>query len=159
MTGVQTCALPICAAIAFQAGSDARDNIITYNSVRNTGLIIGSAKGTYNGFYSGIAGGSENGKIEYNTVTNSGYNGIIAMFGHNTTIQYNVIDSSCIVLDDGAAIYTAGPTSRNTLINGNIVSNTIGNSVGSLAPPTLVGIYLDEFANDEIGRASCRGRV
>ena len=84
--------------------------------------------------------------INNNTVRNSGYVGII-FFGSQNLIQNNIIDSSCLVLDDGGGIYTSSP--YNT-ISGNTVTNTIGNPSGTLhsISANIYGIYLDDLSHD-----------
>jgi parallel beta-helix repeat protein len=118
----------------------------------NCGLIPGmgeSGDGKYNGL--GVAGDGTN--ISNNFVHSIGFNGISFM-GNNAMVEKNRIDSTCMVKDDGAALYTftsPGVTASNRSIRFNIITNCIGNSDGALANGDPGGegaaIYLDGNSN------------
>jgi len=124
---------------------DATYLTVTNCNISNTGLIIGSNLGT-SGHYTAISASSDNDLIQYNSISNTGYDGIY-IGGNSTEIRNNLIDNSCLILNDGGAIYTYG-THTSVVIDGNIVLNSFGYIGGT---PNLVqlgdGIYLDEYAN------------
>lgn len=114
---------------------------VQYNTIKSSGMMVGMVKNWAKG---SIAFGADNTLVQYNNIDSSGYNGIF-FTGNNITIKNNFINHSCLILDDGAGIYTAGNTKRNRLITGNIVLNSIGNAEGTDNPTGMVahGIYMD----------------
>ena len=120
-------------------------NSITNNVITNIGVIRGQA---YDGAHSdGIYASSTGVVIKYNTIKNISYNGIFLSYSVGTgTVQYNFIDSTGVVLDDGGGIYTAGASTGIRTIDHNIVLNTLGNREGTnnLTRSLASGIYLDE---------------
>lgn len=118
------------------------------NRVENSGTV-GSPK---NSSAAIDATSSNSVQINNNTVTNTGYVGI--RFMRQSTVKNNVIENTCMVLDDCSAIYTWNgndPTVAyiyNSEVSGNIIKNSVGNSQGKPAGPTLAaGIYLDDLSN------------
>ena len=90
--------------------------------------------------YNGISAIGTNSLIKGNTISNSGYKGI-NFAGNNSVVQNNLLDGFCLLLHDGAGIYTyngKGATESGIKITGNIVLN------GTTNP----GIYTDELANN-----------
>jgi parallel beta-helix repeat protein len=127
---------------------------ITNNMISNSGVIKGIANngsltcGIYATYQPDIL-------IQYNTITNSGYNGIFQGHTIGAEIRNNLITYSCLVLDDGGGYYTGnnlgGSTegTDGTVIDGNIILYTIGNYDGTTrSVPYAYGIYLDNYAND-----------
>jgi parallel beta-helix repeat protein len=121
---------------------------IIWNHVANSGTV-GSPKYSYAAI---DASSSLNAQINNNTIINAGYIGI--RFTKQSTIQNNVIENTCLVLDDCGAIYTNNlndPDPPNSSeVSGNIIINSVGNSDGRpyIAGGTLAaGIYLDAMAN------------
>ncbi len=116
---------------------------ILKNTVTNAGNVGASPNASQAGIF--VAGSSIN--IANNTVTGSGYIGIECE-GDLIEIQNNIVDKSCLVLDDCGGIYTFGRnagTTRKT-ISGNTVTNSIGNFSGTPnTGSTARGIYLDDF--------------
>jgi len=90
--------------------------------------------------------------IDYNKLTNLGYNGI-DFGGNNVKVDHNYIDGYAYVKDDCGAIYTS---SFNTLYTGREITNNVilnGNLVpsGSGDPwlqAAAKGIYLDQHNTD-----------
>jgi parallel beta-helix repeat protein len=117
----------------------------TNNTISNTGLVIGSNLGT-SGHYTAISTSSTNDLIQYNSITNTGYDGMY-INGNSTEVRNNLFDNSCLVLNDGGAIYVSG-THTSVTIDGNIVLNSSGYTLGT---PNLKqysqGVYLDEYSN------------
>ena len=86
--------------------------------------------------------------VSENRLSATGYNGI-RFGGVKTVVEKNFIDSSCMVLDDGAGIYTwaakyTDPGSTGSVIRKNIILNTLGtgDGIGDTATSGH-GIYLD----------------
>ena len=124
-----------------EATGSGSDNFVSNNSINNAGNVGTSPKHSNGGLY---ASGTTI-TLSNNTVTNSGYNGII-FSGSQHVIENNYIDMSCLVLDDCAGIYTSSP--YNT-IRGNTVKNSIGNAGGTTHTSTFAGgIYLDDLSHD-----------
>ncbi len=104
-----------------------------------------------NGSMGLLVAGGDNVTCNYNKIIGSGYNNIQVQ-GNNLTTNYNIIDSGCLVRDDGAGIYIVEtgtnyliPTRFNRKIDSNFVSNIIGNNNGTpgLFETSTEGIYLD----------------
>jgi len=114
---------------------------IINNTISDIGILPGgSYRATQNNgmFLSGFS----NSLVQYNNITKTGYNGIYIK-GGNTEITNNFINYACILLDDGAAIYTSGKSLTGLVFSGNIILNSgVSNSNARLAE----GIYLDEFS-------------
>jgi len=116
---------------------------ITNNTIRDIGLIPGAAfrASQSNGIYAYNCGGA---LMQYNRIENTAYNGI-CFSGNNAAVKNNFINYSCLLLDDGAGIYTntAGYTGR--VISDNIILNSgVGNDNAKIAE----GIYLDVYASN-----------
>jgi parallel beta-helix repeat protein len=115
--------------------------VISTNIINNAGNVGTSPKQSNAGIW--VSGATMT--VSNNTITNSGYNGIM-FSGSDNLIENNVVDQSCLVLDDCGGIYTSSP--YNT-IRGNTVTNTIGNADGTPNTSThTFGIYLDDLSHD-----------
>ncbi len=124
------------------------NNIVSNNQITNCNLLDGQKKANDSGFSfpSGILAAYGECLIQYNRIENVGYNGM-HVGGINQLIKNNRINNVVMRLRDGGAIYTNG-TTTNFIIDGNIISNSIGNSDGTPALiPTGEGIYLDEYCD------------
>ena len=89
--------------------------------------------------------------IKNNTIRNTGYNGIsVASVVGTAMVQYNVIDSIALVLDDAGGIYTTSADAGIRTIDHNIITNAIGNREGTsnLTNFLASGIYLDELSSN-----------
>ena len=122
---------------------------ITNNALSNIAMIPGQSRNIQgNG---GMYFSCNDGIIKYNTIKKTGYNGIFVRpgtLGTKINISYNYIDSVCLVLNDGGAIYTAGDWTGIRTIDHNIITNSIGNGAGAVRQTSLAeGIYLDEYAS------------
>src|SRR5690606_18002904 len=97
-----------------------------------------------------------NSLIEYNRITNTGFNGIV-FDGNGTQIKNNFIDGYCVLKNDGGGIYSYGGTGLLTVfkdrkVTGNIILNGKGTRDGT---PTVAvtmkahssGIFLDDNSN------------
>lgn len=134
-------------------GTGASAISVLNNRINNAGHV-GSPKkseGAIDLLYAG------NSLIQANHVTNSGYVGIFA--GMNSTVSRNLVEDSCLVLDDCGALYTNGVEStgqprpvtlaQNTAFMDNIVQRVHGNPHGKPVglKPGVRGIYLDGDSN------------
>lgn len=138
---------------------------ITYNDFHNSGMIAGAADpdGTEGIWASCYLGQIDGLTFEYNSIINSGYNGLLFGGGvaNNALIRYNFIDNFCSVLDDGGGIYGG----KNATIDHNIVINGIGAWKGTAATSGgfAVGIYLDDnsqyniVTNNSIANCAAQG--
>ena len=122
-------------------------SVIINNMISNIGLIPGQsyfAQGN-----DGIYLPGNGGIISYNTIKNTGYNGICIRYSGASSVTYNYIDSVCLVLNDGGGIYTGGTNSSRRVFDHNIITNVIGNGSGAIRQTSLAeGIYLDEYASN-----------
>jgi len=120
---------------------------ITNNNIRNIGIIKG--QGISSGV--GINISTDSVIVSNNVIENIGYDGITIGRIKETIVKNNFINNTCLVLSDGGAIYTDG-NHTNLLIDGNIITNVIGNIDGtpSGAGNIVEGIYLDEYCNGVI---------
>ncbi len=114
---------------------------ITNNSINNIGIIPGgSFRATQNdGMY---LYAFNNSVVQYNSITNTGYNGIF-ITGSNTEIKNNFINLSCMLLNDGGGIYTSGGSYVGRVFSNNIILNS---GVGNMNADLAEGIYLDEYS-------------
>lgn len=127
---------------------------ISHNILRNIGNRAGSGKGGISA-YTGIKQqwGTDH-EITNNQCYNVGYNGISFLFTDSVKILNNLIDSACLITDDGGGIYTwsipdTTGRDRGHIVSGNIINHVIGNDGG--VPKAEVesvtaayGIYIDD---------------
>lgn len=114
---------------------------ITNNTLDSCNMIIGIGE-----YYApaSIMSYASPSLIQYNRVDHSGYNGIMKA-GESGEVRNNYITNSLLTTNDGGGIYTAG-AHVNMIIDGNIVSNTLGNYTGAGTGGNYAianGIYLD----------------
>ena len=132
-----------CNASAVRGGGS-NSITVSNNTITNIGLIKGASESYYNAVMLSATTGHS---ILNNSIVNSGSNGIMVS-GANITISNNFVNYSNLILNDGGGIYTSGPSNSNTLINNNIVLNSIGNTEGGDTQISISeGIYLDELSN------------
>ena len=121
---------------------------ITNNRISNIGIIPGQYYGL-NGSQA-ISTRGNNGLISYNTIKKTGYNGIYLGL-ISVTVSYNYIDSVCLVLNDGGAIYFDHENTAKRLIDHNIITNVIGTCAGAIRQTALSeGIYMDELSTNVV---------
>lgn len=122
---------------------------VTGNTVNNTGNVGTSPRQSDGGIV--ISRTAVNVTASDNVITNSGNTGI-HLSGDQIVVKNNVVNNSCLILNDCAGIYTYGmdatiPT--NKTISGNTVTNSIGNVNGTTSVSTEAeGIYLDDGVHD-----------
>jgi parallel beta-helix repeat protein len=116
-----------------------------------------------NGTHTGIKiNQCDSARIWHNVVDSSGYTGIHLNAISNCQILENIVDHSCMVKDDGGAIYIWKNTSAGNVIVRNIVQNSVGAPEGTDSPEedAAHGIYIDDgSANLEISEntvTNCR---
>lgn len=129
---------------------------IVNNTIRNTGVLPGMAiydEGIKNGH--AIFTQVTNSTITDNEIYNTGYIGINFTACSNVDIERNIIDSVCMVIDDGGAIYSftgtaAGPFTNRKVI-GNNCTNAIGNPNGTTEGIAFGGVmYFDDNSQNVI---------
>ncbi|MBK8551302.1 MAG: right-handed parallel beta-helix repeat-containing protein [Ignavibacteria bacterium] len=113
---------------------------VRYNIFNRTGLIPGY--GASGSGYAAISAGSfQNSVIEFNNIDSSGYIGI--SIAKTNMVKNNILDYSCLVLNDGGGIYITNCDSLKII--GNLVFNTIGNySTSGVSGSYSVGIYVND---------------
>src|SRR5207253_458689 len=100
-----------------------------------------------------------------NQVIKTGYTGIF-FEGDNNLIQNNFVDSSCMILDDGAGIYTVTSTPKGKTpavnVNNRVLDNIVDHSIGAPLGAGKVEnrahcYYLDDNANHVVlkGNTGC----
>lgn len=115
--------------------------------IQRVGLIAGMGR-SGNGSYEGINLPADGFYAYKNDIDSTGYNGIFSKFD-SFYIVGNKVSHSCIVLADGAGIYTHEPNDttypHQRHIDSNQVSYGIGNTEGIIIDPGTMGqgIYLD----------------
>jgi len=115
------------------------NSIVRYNTIKRTALIAGYGK-SGSGYTSILANNFNGSLIEFNTIDSSGYNGI--GIAKTNVVRNNVIDYSCLVLNDGGGIDITH--CDNLIIQNNIISNTKGNYLSSgIAESYGCGIYVN----------------
>ena len=126
---------------------------IEHVSISNTNLIPGAGR-SGDGVGIGMLSMGNNITIAHNSIRSSGYHGI-QFNGNNILVEKNLIDSFCIVKDDGGGIYTyKGQSDKNTFnerkVADNIILNGIGAAEGSDDTNSVHvhGIYIDDNAEN-----------
>jgi parallel beta-helix repeat protein len=122
-------------------------NSITNNTLTNMGVLVGQSV-IHN---TGIFAASSNVVIKNNSVQNAGYSGITLNATVGTgLVQYNFVNNTGLVFDDGGGIYTGGPAQGGTrTIDHNIVLNTFGSRDGTSNTTRSLssGIYCDDLSS------------
>ena len=90
--------------------------------------------------------------VEYNSIDSTGYDGIHFTMGNNARVNNNEVSHHCLLLMDGAGIYTYSSYDPGSKIYNNIVHDGYGDNSGTNDPTERLvhGIYLDggvEFGN------------
>lgn len=131
------------------SGIIARSNLIVDSGIR-PGMGDATLATTHVGLLVNIG---RDATVEYNTVRNSGYNGL-SFDGDDIRIRNNIVDRFGSVKDDCGGIYSwhgSVPLSLNTgrVIDGNIVFNGITAPAGTaegVSGGSASGIYMDFYA-------------
>lgn len=122
------------------------------NEFKNIGLSAGMCQWQYgntNGENNAIYITGDSNDIYYNRFDSIGHNGI-HWTGPGTHIHKNYFTNSCVIKDDAGALMTnlanviwpAG-FDKGSVIDSNIIINSIGQDAGSNVPSFATGIYLD----------------
>ena len=123
------------------------------NTIKNTLQL--KRVGKYAFFGNTIGGGiamlikGDSNFVSRNVVDSSGYGGI-TFSGRATIIEKNRVSNFCMVLDDGAGIYTEGKIpvvsrSQGAIVRNNFVLHSLGTTDGNYVPYTNAhGIYMDD---------------
>ncbi len=134
--------------IALDLNYNCANSILTYNYITNTGLTPGMGL-SGNGTYQAINIVGNNNLAQYNTIINTGCDGIRFSGGNANAIKNNFINYFTMTKDDGGGIYSVGSKTTSYTgqqIVGNIVLNGVGVPEGTDKPGTgsSSGIYLDD---------------
>ncbi|GEO08749.1 right-handed parallel beta-helix repeat-containing protein [Segetibacter aerophilus] len=122
-------------------------------TMTNIALVAGSAR-SGDGTQQAININGETTTVKNSIIIKVGYNAI-NFNGSNALIEKNFIDSSCLVKDDGGAIYTYSKdvVVANRIVRNNIILHTLGNKLGAESSAgyenfgKAPAIYLDEGTN------------
>ncbi len=123
-------------------------SVITNNEITKTGLFAGEGKNGSHGLIAlDIEGDyTADNIVSNNVIDSTGYISLL-FSGKNMIIKNNYINHSCILLDDGSAIYTGVNSNLGNIIENNIILNVLGSGKG-MPDSTFTlaqGIYLDDF--------------
>jgi len=101
---------------------DSAGGLIQGNRVTRCGIYAG---------YGFLKGGTNKGISAYqadvigNTVSHTGYSGIEPHYGSD--VKFNIISDVLLTLNDGGGIYMYGSAGNGVLVEGNVISNVVGN--------------------------------
>ncbi len=138
-----------CVSSGIGAYYNGTNNIITFNTISNVDLVEGLYRSIIGVWAprAAIAVEYNDALVQYNSIKNVGYIGIYFTRINNVTIDHNVINNPCQLLDDCGGIYTDG-NHESALISNNLIFNSKGNTKGTNHEDTLSeGIYLDEHTS------------
>lgn len=137
---------------AIQVRNTKKDNVTVKNCViKNTAPFIGMGSFFDDRDYKAVSVSALNNLlIENNIIDSVGLSGI-QFHGNNVLVQHNIVNHFCLLLDDGAGIYTfvefskdnAGENFINRVVKNNIILNGRGAPEGSSKQYKAEGIYLD----------------
>jgi parallel beta-helix repeat protein len=113
------------------------------NTLKRIALNAGMG-GSGDGKYIGIITGSDS-YIGYNTLDSIGYNGIHCY--SRDTVVFNVVKNTCLIKDDGGAVYCY--KSDHVVIKNNTIINSVGNgdATSQINATYAQGIYLDDSSS------------
>ena len=139
------------------------NSLIRYNKVTSTGLFAGMGSNSEDALQ-GITIDGQSDILEYNEVDSTGYTAI-KFHGNTMTVRNNLVNTYCVVTDDGSGIYTYAGGQSGRKIQNNIIVNGVGAPDGTYPynDPLTNGVFLDDLANDvevsgnSISRANGRG--
>ncbi|MDN5935309.1 MAG: right-handed parallel beta-helix repeat-containing protein, partial [Nitrosospira sp.] len=122
---------------AYPTGMTITDNVVSQSAVTTLpngqrSLPVHSVQAIPSGI---------NGTVSGNLITQTAYNGIYVDRG--SRVFSNLVQESCLLLDDCAGIYTYG-SDNNSVISRNLILNIVGNNNGTARIVHTAGIYLDE---------------
>ena len=119
---------------------------ITNNSISVSGIISAYKQNDYTNGGMTIYG--PNSLIQYNTVDSSAYCGI-EFKGANVQVRNNFVNHSALIRGDAGGIYTGFINETGKVIDGNIVLNSEGNPRGARSNDYFaMGIYIDDLGNN-----------
>lgn len=130
--------------------------IVRSNNITKSGAVQGMGLSGSGAVMAGISISGSGHTLEYNNIDSAGYSGIIFKRGSNITIKNNVINTYCLVKQDGGGIYTwnndvpTPTTYTNNKLIGNIIMNGIGAPEGTpyLTNFDVDGIMMDDNAGN-----------
>ena len=125
---------------------DVQNLRITNNAISVSGIISAYKQNDYTNGGMTIYG--PNSLIQYNTVDSSAYCGI-EFKGVNVQVRNNFVNHSALIRGDAGGIYTGFINETGKVIDGNIILNSEGNPRGSRGNDYFaMGIYIDDLGNN-----------
>jgi len=124
----------------------AKNAKVSDNTIEGSGVASSSAAGSRLPAPSRAAvHAGEYAIVERNRISRTAYVGIRSDKG--SSVLSNYLKDTCLVLDDGGAIYIKS-TDNNGTVSGNIIQNVLGNIDGKPMKVThAVGIYVDDWTS------------
>jgi parallel beta-helix repeat protein len=123
-----------------------KNPIIRNNVINKTYMFPGMGRnGDMVGYAIYMSESSSNGLIEQNRIINTGYSGI-NFNGNHTVVKNNLIDTFCLIKDDGAGIYTYTGSSNRNYTNRKVIDNIVLNAIGSMEGTKPFAGQLTAFA-------------
>ncbi len=118
---------------------------IKNNSISNTNMIPGSGS-SQDEAGDAISLNGPNNIVEYNTINNTGHNGVGLSLGSGQVIRYNYITNFGMTRYDAGGVYSwnAVDNVSSRIINHNIILNSNQVIEGIIGDPALFGVYIDE---------------
>lgn len=115
--------------------------VITNNTIRNSGIIVGQGDNAAQA--NGIFSTNLSAVIKWNRIIKTGAHGV-KVSGDYSLFQYNFIDSAVTTTSDQGGMYT-GPSCQQCLFDHNIILHTLGEGTAiGTRPNNAIGIYADE---------------
>jgi parallel beta-helix repeat protein len=166
---VDSCVFTYANSNALSVGYNSMNVQITNTTMDHSGTMPGMVRldevnrygyGTYS---SGYAAGTQGLTFTGNTVLHTGYIGLF-FAGDNNLVQNNQVDSVCLVLDDGAGIYTSNYTCSTCTpavnVNNRILSNVVTHAVGQpYGTPGLNNMAHSYYMDDNTNHVTFTGNV
>jgi hypothetical protein len=135
----------------YATGSSSTYPVMEYCLIDSAGMTAGMGQSGTSSTYEGWAWGFGYGLYKFNTIVNTGYNGIY-FSGDSTNISFNFAQYYCMVKCDGGAFYTwngslpSYPDSIHLTYNIAINSGSPGSGIVYDYTDIAFGFYLDNYA-------------
>lgn len=122
------------------------NSTITGNTLAYVGNVSGMGQNS-DGQYTGLSYIGANSVIEKNVIHDIGYLGI-RFHGASTSVRKNYIFNVCTVKNDGAGIYAGALDFSGSVIDSNVVINSVGVTAGTTSANYAHGIYIDDVGSN-----------
>ena len=124
----------------------ASSSTITGNTLAYIGNVSGMGQNS-DGQYIGMSYIGASSTIESNVVHDIGYLGI-RFHGASCSVRKNYVYNVCTVKNDGAGIYAGALDFSGSVIDSNVVINSIGITAGTTSSNFGQGIYIDDAGSN-----------